>query len=908
MTFTYSKRILKLFDDGNKAAQRLNHTCIAPEHLIMGFTFGSLNHIRTLLIHFGVNIDLIEMRAAYAICNRYRDHQEPTEGDTFAVTLITKGGDEEQHTYHLLQDTVDLIGKANSEAAQLNSREVCPEHFLLAMLGDAQSSLSKILAPYNVDYAAMRQYMEQSHIADDDKTPDAAPEAQQQAVQAQESAAEAKEQRSEGSGSVPPPPGRNRYHHDSEDDEDDATDINFRNFYTHDGDNGDDGNKNSMLARYCTDLTAAAEQGLLDPVVGRERELEQVTQTLLRRKKNNPVLIGEPGVGKTAVVEALAMRIVKHQVSWALQKKRIYTLSLAALVAGTKYRGMFEERIMGLLDEVRQNPDVIIFIDEIHTLVGTGGAGGTADAANILKPALARGEFQCIGATTFDEYRNSFEKDGALERRFQKVTVDAPTADETLTILRNVKERYEQHHNVRYTDAALETCVRMTERYISDRNFPDKAIDALDEAGARAHALGEVYPARLAELEEELLRQKALKEKAAEEQNYTEAAAHRDAQCKLEHQCEVLRREWDARRANTPTRVVDAADVAHVVSVISGVPVEKAMGSESARLLQLKAELDREVIGQGEAVQKIVRAIQRSRVGLSDPNRPLGSFLFVGPTGVGKTLLARTLAREMFLSESSFIRLDMSEYSEQYAVSRMVGAPPGYVGYDKGGQLAEEVRRHPYSVVLFDEIEKAHPSVFNMLLQILDDGRLTDSFGRTVNFKNTVIIMTSNVGSRKLKEFGTGIGFNVASELRQKELSENLIQKEVRRTFSPEFLNRIDGVVMFNHLQRADIRTIVNVELDKALKRVRDLGLNITVDDSVKDFLADRGYDPDLGARPLRRAIQTYIEDEMCDTLLELSLAEHKEAYTVSVQMGEEKPVISFRCTAEAAPADAAQL
>ena len=620
-----------------------------------------------------------------------------------------------------------------------------------------------------------------------------------------------------------------------------------------------------VLDKFAVDITKAAEEGRIDPVVGRNREIDRLIQILSRRKKNNPVLIGEPGVGKSAIVEGLALRIKQRKVSRLLFDKRIMSLDMAAIVAGTKFRGQFEERIKAVIDELKASDDIILFIDEIHTIVGAGNAGGSMDAANLLKPALARGELQCIGATTLDEYRKTFEKDGALDRRFQKIIVDQTTADETLEILKQIKDNYEKFHNVKYTDDALNACVKLTQRYVSDRAFPDKAIDALDEAGAKAHASNVEAPKEIEQLELKIADVTKKKQAAAIAQDFEAAANYRDEADMLKNELNTRKSEWESALAEN-RQIVDEQSIAEVVATMTGVPVQRIAQSEGSRLLAMKDELKAKIVGQDEAIDKIVKAIQRNRVGLKDPNRPIGAFMFLGPTGVGKTHMAKMLAEYLFDTKDSLIRIDMSEYMEKFAVSRLVGAPPGYVGYDEGGQLTEKVRRHPYSVVLLDELEKAHQDVFNMLLQVMDEGRLTDSFGRTVDFKNTIIIMTSNIGTRQLKDYGNGIGFNTGTD--RQEQSRSIIQKALNKTFAPEFINRIDDIVMFNSLERDDIYKIIDIELEGFFRRASESGYNIEITDSAKAFLVDRGYDAQYGARPLKRAIQEYIEDDLAELIL----------------------------------------
>lgn len=629
-------------------------------------------------------------------------------------------------------------------------------------------------------------------------------------------------------------------------------------------------NATPTINKYGKDITKQAANHELDPVVGREREIERLAQILSRRKKNNPVLIGEPGVGKSAIVEGLAQRIVERKVARGLMDKRIVALDMAGVVAGTKYRGQFEERIKAIIDEASSSDDIILFIDEIHTIVGAGNASGSMDAANLLKPALARGELQCIGATTLDEYRKNIEKDGALERRFQKVIVDASTPEETLEILTNIKDAYEKHHGVNYTEAALKACVTLTDRYISDRAFPDKAIDALDEAGSRVHISKVETPKEIEELEKQIQEAQENKLKAVQAQNFESAANYRDRQEKLKLELQDFKAKWEDE-LDKKRETVDENDIAQVVAMMTGVPVQRIAQSEGIRLLGMNDELKTKIIGQDEAIDKIAKAIRRNRVGLKDPNRPIGSFMFLGPTGVGKTLLAKRLAEFLFNSPDALIRIDMSEYMEKFNVSRLVGAPPGYVGYEEGGQLTEKVRRHPYSVVLLDEIEKAHPDVFNMLLQVLDEGALTDSLGRKVDFKNTIIIMTSNIGTRELKDFGAGVGFNT-QEL-TKERSDSVIRKALNRSFSPEFLNRVDDIITFSSLSKDDILKIVDIELKMFYNRVHELGHELIITDAAKQFVADAGFDIQYGARPLKRAIQTHIEDPMSELLLK-----HEEA------------------------------
>ncbi len=622
------------------------------------------------------------------------------------------------------------------------------------------------------------------------------------------------------------------------------------------------------LDTFGTDITKAAIENRLDPIVGRNREIERLAQILSRRKKNNPVLIGDPGVGKSAIVEGLALRIIQRRVSRVLFDKRVVSLDMASIVAGTKYRGQFEERIKAILNELSKNPDVILFIDEIHTIVGAGGAPGSLDAANMLKPALARGEIQCVGATTLDEYRKSIEKDGALERRFQKIMVDPTTADETLQILENIQDRYEYHHNVRYTPDAIKACVHLTDRYITDRCFPDKAIDALDEAGSRVHIGTVSVPAEIEVLEKRIEELRKEKMKVLSDQKYELAGPIRDQEKQTQYQLEDAVKRWE-QEAQLHPETVDEEQVAEVVAMMSGIPVQRIAQAEGLKLRQMKEVLQNKVIGQDDAVNKIVKAIQRNRIGLKDPNKPIGSFIFLGPTGVGKTHLAKILAEFMFDSSDSLIRVDMSEYMEKFSVSRLIGAPPGYIGYEEGGQLTEKVRRKPYSIILLDEIEKAHPDVFNILLQVMDEGRLTDSLGRRIDFKNTIIIMTSNVGTRQLKDFGKGVGFTTASTPEaDSEFSRGVIQKALNKAFAPEFLNRVDDVIMFDQLSKESIAQIIDLELKGLFSRVIGMGYNLQLSTEAKDYIAEKGYDVQFGARPLKRAIQKYLEDELADVVL----------------------------------------
>ena len=641
-----------------------------------------------------------------------------------------------------------------------------------------------------------------------------------------------------------------------------------------------------VLDSFGRDLTRAAEENRLDPIVGRERELERICQILSRRKKNNPILIGEPGVGKSAIAEGLASRIVEHKVPRALFNKKIYMLDLASVVAGTKYRGQFEERIKSIINELSKNPDIILFIDEIHTIVGAGNANGSLDASNMFKPALARGELQCIGATTLDEYRQYIEKDGALERRFQKILVEPTTPEETVAILNNIKGRYEDHHLVSYQPEAIEACVKLTNRYMSDRHLPDKAIDALDEAGARVHIQNMNVPATIIELESSLDEVRKLKQRSVKEEKFVEAGSYRDQERSIMNKLGSAKKAWETE-SNANRIAVTEQDVAEVVAMMTGVPVQRIAENESTRLLNMDKELQDTVIGQQEAINKVVRAIRRNRAGLKDPNRPIGSFIFLGPTGVGKTYLAKVLAKYLFDSEDALIRIDMSEYMEKFAVSRLVGAPPGYVGYEEGGQLTEKVRRRPYSIVLLDEIEKAHQDVFHLLLQVLDDGHLTDSLGRKVDFKNTIIIMTSNIGSRQLKDFGQGVGFGTqAKKNAQDEYNHSVIENALKRSFTPEFLNRIDDVVIFESLSKENINKIIDIELKAIFERVKEIGYNVQLTEKARDFIMEKGWDVQYGARPLKRAIQRHVEDVLSEALLQFTIS---KGTLITIDLDEEK-------------------
>lgn len=755
-------------------------------------------------------------------------HLRETESDDIGVATYLF------NEYHIYLSAVRLLKLAASEARKMHSPVIMDAHLVLALMHDNRSLDSQFIKSMKEKY--LNFDIQVSHL---------------------------------------PFPGGDPVGNDgqemsdafSSNDEDPEEDRNEKDFF---GKKRKESATN-VLDKFSIDMTKAASEGKLDPVVGREVEIERLAQILARRKKNNPVLIGEPGVGKSAIVEGLASRIISRKVPRVLFNKRVLTLDMAGIVAGTKYRGQFEERIKAVIDELVKHPEIIVFIDEIHTIVGAGSTPGSMDAANLLKPALARGEIQCIGATTLDEYRTNIEKDGALERRFQKVMVEPTSKEETLEILKQVKGKYEQHHNVEYSPEALKACVDLTERYISDRNFPDKALDALDEAGSRAHITDVKVPDEISRMENQLSEISAAKIEARNKEEFERAASLRDDETRLKKDIADLTSKWEANLASTPTAVSDE-DVATVVAMMTGVPVQRIAQAEGSRLLKMGDILKDAVIGQNEAIGKIVKAIQRNRIGLKDPNKPIGTFLFLGPTGVGKTYLAKKLAEFLFDSSDSLIRIDMSEYMEKFTVSRLVGAPPGYVGYEEGGQLTEKVRRRPYSIVLLDEIEKAHPDVFNLLLQVLDEGRLTDSLGRKIDFKNTILIMTSNVGSRQLKDFGAGVGFKSSEP--SKEQSLGIITKALNKTFSPEFLNRIDDIVTFSQLSKDDIYDIIDIEMKDFIKRVESLGYTLILSDEAKNFIADKGYDVQYGARPLKRALQKYLEDELAEFLLNLQSQE----------------------------------
>ena len=825
-----SPKVSEILAFSKEEAMRLASVAVGPEHMMLGILREKNSPVKDFLTI--MDIDMDNMKESLVEKIKENNHEK-----TLASTEL-----------YLNEQASNILKLAVLEARVQHTQIVDEQHLLLAMLHDqADNGVKSILEMNNMTYNDALAFFQkkESQTKDGIDFPE----------------------EDEDEGVVPT--GSNN--------EEKRTASQTQTKKT--------GGKTPVIDAFATDLTQAARDGKLDPVVGRVKEMQRVVEILCRRKKNNPILIGEPGVGKSAIVEGLAQMIAKRQTSPVLFGKRVVNLDLTGMVAGTKYRGQFEERIKALLKELEQNPDIIVFIDEIHTLIGAGGAAGAMDAANIMKPALARGTIQCIGATTLDEYRNSIEKDGALERRFQKVLVEPTTAEETLEILHNIKDRYEDHHHVTYTDEALTACVKLTERYITDRAFPDKAIDAMDEVGSRIHLQHAEVPEIITRLQKQIEEMNEKKHMAVKKQNFEMAISCRDEQTKLEQELERQNKLWSEGNDETRDIVTEEA-VADVVSMTSGVPVQRMAESEGARLSRMADELKASVVAQDKAIEKMVKAIQRNRVGLKEPNHPIGAFMFLGPTGVGKTYLAKKLAEQMFGSEDALIRIDMSEYSESFNTSRLVGAPPGYVGYEEGGQLTEKVRRKPYSIVLLDEIEKAHGNVFNMLLQVLDEGRLTDGNGRLIDFRNTVIIMTSNAGTRQLKEFGRGVGFNaggtgLAMDEKDKEYARSIIQKSLSKQFSPEFLNRLDEIITFDQLDLNAIKKIIDIELRGLYKRVEDLGYHLEISDAKKEFVAEKGYDVQFGARPLKRAIQNYIEDTVCEKILS---GELKPGDTVKIE------------------------
>ena len=839
----FSKQFLPILSKASEIAREFNSQSIRSEHFILAALRDREGYAFKILSQLNVPID--------KIIEDVSEHLQTSVDNEQTTTLF-------EQQFRISLSAIRHLQLATSEARKMKAPVIAGEHIILALMHDNRSMDNEFLRNIKEEYLNFDITIQ--NIGEQNESPSS---------------------------------GRNPF--DSDDDEDEE-EIPFSGKSRQPSQPSSTGKPKSdtpALDKFGHDMTAAAAEGRLDPVVGRENEIERLAQILSRRKKNNPVLIGEPGVGKSAIVEGLALRIVQKKVSRILFNKRVIGLDMAGMVAGTKYRGQFEERIKAVLDELSKNPDIILFIDEIHTIVGAGGSPGSMDAANMLKPALARGEVQCIGATTLDEYRQNIEKDGALERRFQKVMVEPTTPEETLEILHNVKDKYESHHNVNYTEDALRACVALTERYVSDRNFPDKALDALDEAGSRVHITNIVVPQEIEELEARIEETTRKKLEAAHNEDFELAANLRKQESREKNELAKAKADWE-KRLESERQTVDEEKVAEVVAMMTGVPTQRIAQAEGSRLLEMGSALHGSVIGQDNAIKKIVKAIQRNRIGLKDPNKPIGTFMFLGPTGVGKTYLAKKIAEYLFDSPDALIRMDMSEFMEKFTVSRLVGAPPGYVGYEEGGQLTEKVRRRPYSVVLLDEIEKAHPDVFNLLLQVMDEGRLTDSLGRKIDFKNTIIIMTSNVGSRQLKDFGTGVGFQTAPN--SKELAQGVITKALNRAFSPEFLNRVDDIIMFDQLDQEALFRIIDIELKDFFTRVAKLGYQLQVTPEAKRFIAEKGYDRNFGARPLKRAIQKYLEDELAEIMLNLNAeGQIGGVINASYTAGEDKLDVTYR-------------
>ena len=826
MDDNFSPRVKDVISFSKEEALRLGHDFIGTEHLILGLLREGQGKAMAILNNLAVDFDYLRKKV-----------------EVLSPTSAVSVQNNDKKNLHLTRQAERALKTTFLEAKLYNSATISTAHLLLCILRNENDPTTKLLNKLKLDYELIKDQYTAMITNENDYTEDL-PKAE--------------------------------FNEDSSQEEG-ARDSGFNNPSS--GNKTNKKSKTPVLDNFGRDLTEMAEEGKLDPVVGREKEIERVSQILSRRKKNNPLLIGEPGVGKSAIAEGLALRIVKKKVSRILFNKRVVTLDLASLVAGTKYRGQFEERMKAVMNELEKNDDIILFIDEIHTIVGAGGATGSLDASNMFKPALARGEIQCVGATTLDEYRQYIEKDGALERRFQKVIVEPTSVEETITILNNIKGKYEDHHNVTYTNEAIEACVKLTNRYMTDRFLPDKAIDALDEAGSRVHIINIDVPKQILELEKQLEDVRELKNTVVKKQKYEEAAKLRDDEKRIEKELAIAQEQWE-EDAKTNRVTVTEDNVADVVSMMTGIPVNRIAQTESNKLAKLPELIKGKVIGQNDAVEKIAKAIQRNRAGLKDPNKPIGSFIFLGQTGVGKTQLAKVLAKELFDSEDALIRIDMSEYMEKFAISRLVGAPPGYVGYEEGGQLTEKVRRKPYCVVLLDEIEKAHPDVFNMMLQVLDDGHLTDSLGRKIDFRNTIIIMTSNVGARQLKDFGQGVGFGTSAKVLQAdEHSKGIIENALKKAFAPEFLNRIDDVIVFNALEKSDIDLIIDIEMDKLYLRIKDLGYDLKLSEKAKDYIAEKGFDKQFGARPLKRAIQKYVEDALAEEIITSKIHEGDQIF-----------------------------
>lgn len=812
MDNNFSAQVKEIISYSREEALRLGNDFIGTEHLLLGLIRDGENTAIKILKQ--LNVDLYELRKEVELAVRDKTGKNIANINSLPLT----------------KQAEKVIRVTVLEAKALKSPLVETEHLMLSILKNKENIATQILNQYDVDYDSFKTEL----------------------------------------GVVRSNEPRSEYTENEDDDFEDERKQGYTS--PHKKAPGNAKSKTPVLDNFGRDITKLAETGALDPIVGREKEIERVSQILSRRKKNNPILIGEPGVGKTAIVEGLALRIVQRKVSRVLYDKRVISLDLAALVAGTKYRGQFEERMKAIMNELEKNRDVILFIDEIHTIVGAGGASGSLDASNIFKPALSRGELQCIGASTLDEYRMYIEKDGALDRRFQKVMVDPPTVEETIQILNNIKPRYEDYHNVIYSDDAIDACVKLSDRYMTDRLLPDKAIDVLDEVGARVHLKNINVPQNILDLEKQIEEIKLEKNRVVKSQRFEEAAALRDTEKRLGEELDKAKSDWE-EESKHKRYPIDEENIAEVVSMMTGIPVKRMVQAESEKLRKMSEDMQGMVVGQDEAIQKVVKSIQRNRVGLKDPKKPVGSFIFLGPTGVGKTELARALARYMFDSEDALIRIDMSEYMEKFTVSRLIGAPPGYVGYEEGGQLTEKVRRKPYSVILLDEIEKAHPDIYNILLQVLDDGQLTDGLGRKVDFKNSLIIMTSNIGVRQLKDFGEGVGFATAARVQSaEENNKAVIEKALKRTFSPEFLNRIDDVVIFNSLTKENIFSIIDILMKGVMKRLNNMGYSLQITDEAKEFIAEKGYDVQFGARPLHRAIQKYLEDSLAEEILNLNV------------------------------------